>query len=502
MKQFFAVLIVAAMAFSLTACQPTPETPPVVNRSDENLLAAAIEPAEEGTVKEIDAPERWEETVQLRDGFIEVVANTDVMIPEVSNTPVYELAQKELTEQRLSELIHYFCGNEKIYKIPPMTKKEVEELLTAIENGEGEFGNIDTAANYRIGAEKLLETAPEQSAFEEVEIKFTEPQTSEADVIASGGILVEDELKAENTFEAVSGNEEAFAYLHATKYDTTVGSSSCFEYSNGYIFSEDDLAEEQIMNESYKDQGKIAAWAWTGEWAQRRDAWFKDVQGKMDSIMFDEAAAIEIGDQVIADLGIENVALESCKAGLHIPGSNYTAAWALNNTEFDTDAATPGYELTYCYDAGGLLSYNFYDIHPLMFEQAGAPAFLMEEVTIFVTEDGIQAFKWDNMCETVGIIAENTELLPFEECQVSLLNDINYCLTFEGSKIDVEITHAELRAANTPAKDAPEHTWITPAWLFTYEAFITTDEETGRGMHIPDLEVLISAIDGSVIMNQ
>ena len=55
MKKIF-IFFIATICFFLSGCRPTPEIPPVVNRSEGGIQNSVIEPEKEGELKEISAP--------------------------------------------------------------------------------------------------------------------------------------------------------------------------------------------------------------------------------------------------------------------------------------------------------------------------------------------------------------------------------------------------------------------------------------------------------------
>ena len=76
------------LSFVLCACQPTPDTSVVIDRS-QGLSDDYIIPGAQDTPKGLGAPERWQETIRRSDGFVTIEADYEMELPEVYNTPVY-----------------------------------------------------------------------------------------------------------------------------------------------------------------------------------------------------------------------------------------------------------------------------------------------------------------------------------------------------------------------------------------------------------------------------
>ena len=84
----------------LSGCQPTPEIPPVVNRSEGISDESVLEPLEGDERKPIDAPLVWTEEIYKGEGRVIIQSEqVELKIPEVQNTPVLEVQEEEFDEE-------------------------------------------------------------------------------------------------------------------------------------------------------------------------------------------------------------------------------------------------------------------------------------------------------------------------------------------------------------------------------------------------------------------
>ena len=82
------VCLLLVMLCFTTACAETPKEKIVVSKS-EGLPSEAIIPADNNTVKDLEVPDHWKNTIEKSDGYVKVTADYEMDIPEIYNTPVY-----------------------------------------------------------------------------------------------------------------------------------------------------------------------------------------------------------------------------------------------------------------------------------------------------------------------------------------------------------------------------------------------------------------------------
>ena len=497
---FFCVLSVVIF---LTSCQPTPEVPPMVNRSEGLPTESVIEPLPLGQVKGIDAPSHWKENMERREGAIKIDADVDIAVPDISNTPVVELKQMEFTDERLKELVSYFMGGSKLYKIPELTKAELEGELEKMENKEGNYlspyiSMFITSQMER--TKELIESAPQTAEKEYLDISFTYPAQDQVNYIYD---RIEEAILMENAFKGLAETGDPFnSEIKATKYDDTVGSTSCFAYRRGIIYTETDKLEDEGILKTYT--------MWKGttyekfnkiddKWSNEKTNQLNRIQAVMDDVSITPEWAQEQAQKVLDDLGITGMGLEKCEKGVQFLADNYQQ-YRLNRMDIDLNACKGGYSFTYFRESKGLLACILTHGHVTVSEgYAGsgfpnAPPFYPEYITIFVGDGGVQGFEWENMSQITRVVAENTKLLPFDQIKERFADSLNF--NSGGGAYRFEVNNVELRLADITAYNVPANAWLIPVWVFEITRYDQSSEEE---VYLWDEQCQFNAIDGGFV---
>jgi len=484
-------------ALLLSACQPTPEVPPMVNRgqglSDEFVIPAM--PA--GELKQIDAPEHWKDDLKFTNGSIEykVIADVDLNIPQVGNTPVLEMRQREFSDENLKNLVDYFSKGNKVYKIPALTKDTLQKELDRMKARKGNYlSPYLSMVGYEMATMELIEQAPLNEILEPIDIKFDYPYLTDSRYIFTRYDRDKDEIQSQNSFAAMIDSGGIKSEITATKYDTSVGSTSDFSYQRGIAVTEYGLNRLKDTHESYlimkgTDAEKIIEI--NDVWLDELLAWTETLQTRFDEPeAFSYSGALDRAELFMADLNISEMGLTDTQKVIHIESDDYQL-FQLDkmNTGVKNSSYKQGYMFTYYRLAGDLPSISYgNNTFP------NAPTFYPECIEIVVTEDGIQAVDWYNMAQVVDTVAENTKLLPFENIQKSFLDFLNYCTV--DCECVYEIQSVTFGATSVTAFNAPDRTWLIPAWCFRYTCKVTFDgKERGPMRQI----CMINALDGGYI---
>ncbi|MDO4544276.1 MAG: DUF6034 family protein [Clostridia bacterium] len=129
-----------------------------------------------------------------------------------------------------------------------------------------------------------------------------------------------------------------------------------------------------------------------------------------------------------------------------------------------------------------------------------------ETLSLFVDENGVYGMWWNNPIEAEETVANNIELLPFEEIQrifrQTLKNGLSWSEEVEAYRVDGELIPSrrgyvekiELSYVIVQEKDKSGYYLMAPAWMFYYMTGI--ERETNEdGFSI----IAINAVDGSRI---
>lgn len=165
--------------------------------------------------------------------------------------------------------------------------------------------------------------------------------------------------------------------------------------------------------------------------------------------------------------------------------------------------------MTYTRKIGGTSFFNYKEGHDpsrLQLEDAAYAASLnFETLKIFVDENGVQSLEWLNPIIIEDTVANNLELLPFEQIQDNFVNLVTAALSWinehpaAGGKLNptriAYVNRAVLGYAYVKEKDNPGKFLAVPAWFFTYqlEADLHATGNIALGM------IALNAVDGTRI---
>lgn len=352
-----AVLLILS---GLAACQPTPLKPVVVNKSEGISAEMVTDPLPSGEIKEVDAPPHWKETMTRQKGRIELSADVDVKIPEnLSNTPVYKLEQVALTPERLKELVNYFVGSSQLYKPLPMTKFEGMQQLDKLQDATTSYGNYDNDAksNMSRALQQMIDDAPDKAQKQYTDLSFSLPYTTEYTRMLEAYLGRFTTPQAENYVDVFAQTGEVYEpEIHASTYDSTVGTSGLFKYSYpGSFYSEASMKITKQWNDFMYGSSFYKPTDSDKEYLTAYNRFDAQLSGAMDLITEDPDQALLTARHVLEDLGITDLGLSSIEKGVWLP--RQPQEW----DEFSTpiDQAVGGYVITFARSAGQLAGFRF-----------------------------------------------------------------------------------------------------------------------------------------------
>ncbi len=489
-----------------TACQPTPELSAVVNKADGITEDMIAEPSAENRLELADLPDHWTETLYRQNNKAEIKADTDVVIPEnLSDIPILKLEQIPLTPERLTELTDYFAGGSKFYKPLTMTTFDGAIQLEKIKKGEGGFGLYSNSDRKRMEDKlnELIEQAPDnaQKAYTD-DFSFSMPYQSEFNsmmdyyiepykaFLGDIGNAYSKPQKENYVDVCVETGEEYEPKISASTYDSPVAIPSSFLFSYpGRIMTQSDL--EPYQNSTIHDQ-----YATMKDYANTEIQYYKDFSKIIGGITETPEEALSTAQKAITELGIEGMALNQIEKGVWVP--QQPQQWDKLSSEVSD--LQGGYDMTFTRSANQLvgcrLTYAGASVGSL---PQYTPPFRVEFIHIFVVNGKIMMFDWQSMAHVVETVAENSNLLPFDQIKSRLADYLSYQIEDPAIKTyHFDVTDAQLRAAQVPAKDDPYKAWFVPSWLFVYHT--TYVDKNGKETHNTDSYCEINALDGGLII--
>ena len=505
------LIVVSIMLFSFTACQPTPEEPPVIHRSEDIPKEAILETATASPeVKNFTHPaaysinEHWAETVEESD-FLTIEVDADILMPETETYPAERLERVALTQERANELIAYFTEpGTKFYtgeyvKLKSEYEEDLVNLKQSLQNvlngGDGE--DPESIRSYIEEVERKLEEAPESHTYTYVEPVFTyrldyetgEPREEYGENTISVSIELPDGSRCGS--------------INASRYEKGKNTSTGFSYSGfdggwnkeSYFIWYDEELRREMENRppgADKDGG-----LWDKDMARQREYVDAGLKSMQENNM-DLHAAADRAIELLEELGIEGMQLKS-----------YEKAMFSRERDQEEDHTIPGCYVEFVRECGGIPSLSqsggSFSQEQDYSELYCAP-FGLESVEMIISEEGVERFSWRSMAQVVERVAENTALMPLDEIKQDILNHVYFMngAWLDGERGEKRIKIEEVRLVTTyiNAKDDPERVLIVPAWHITAQEEYLSNQTEGWTSWIQgnQEDFMINALDGSGIL--
>ena len=493
----FPVFLLLLLLF-LAGCQPTPEISPVVNRSEGIPDSAYIEPLEGEERKQVEAPAVWTEEIQKGEGRITILAEqVKPQIPEIQNTPVLEIQEKEFDQELLCRLTDYFTKGSLLYEVPAMTKEELIFWEERIQNRRGIYGYPSERAflsSELTRIRELIEKAPEVSERNDVQPQFCEAVLSEYEYVRTGKPIDNTEP---DTFEAVVQNNGALIW--AERKQEQSGTSSSFAYRKGSYLDTGYLESAEETFERLLEQGDADE-----EWIKEYRIFLNTLRHEIEStdLKQRQEAVIKQAEEVLADLEITELTLADIRPCIVTEES---LKWDSMNV--DWSKAERGYAVEFARSCGSLTAslpggaFYYYDALP---EKTYSPELFPESVILVFAGQELRIFEWNHMAVLTKVVAENTKLLSFDEIKERFAQHLFYTAAAqdENAGRDVKVTETyvvsevRLTAYYSEAYGSPGNAWVVPVWLFTYDYYRTIN---GEQRYVAKVNTMIQAIDGGYI---
>src|SRR5690554_5435407 len=112
MKKPSLVLILCILVLILASCQPTPDKPPVVRKSDlaDKILETSSSSQKDGY------PDSWVQDLQNDEGAVTIKIDAQLEVPDVSVYPVVEAVPADISEDDIERLVDYFFDGKPVYE--------------------------------------------------------------------------------------------------------------------------------------------------------------------------------------------------------------------------------------------------------------------------------------------------------------------------------------------------------------------------------------------------
>ena len=143
-----------------------------------------------------------------------------------------------------------------------------------------------------------------------------------------------------------------------------------------------------------------------------------------------------------------------------------------------------------------------------------SPSWPYEQLTIFITDDGIQSVQWTSPIEVTHILVENSNLMPFSDVMdifkkmgpiVFTPNEMNSKLPYGDSEVaeyGFTVNEIRLELRRVREQNSVKDGLLVPVWSFYGNAWYSTKDGSETETPISDLNtclLTINAVDGSII---
>lgn len=422
-------------ALLLVACQPTPTEEIVKNRLDGDLEAAIL--TEAAAPYRYEAPERWVETLEVRGRTVRIDA--EVVVADAERFPVLTIARDSFDAQRCIDILTAVFGEVKDLR---ENEYSYDEALIDLQNAQrGYYYEHDDERGWR------------------------SYEGQEEDIARLQQILAE--LGPEDTYVPLTVSNLGFPAID--RVVRLANEEQMYLWGNTFSFS---IRKSRYISVQPE------------RWVLQGDATPGEAKHALENIIISEEDAITEADAIIAALGRNDFQLALAEKARAIEDYSYASHGE-------------GYLLTYvsCTEGSYPVDYSNFGHGELPFSLSPdtyVAAWQQEQISMFITEDGLLYFDWQDPKTVVNTANENAVLLPFDEIQNCIRELLSMGLRVDDNSVkdDALITRVALGAAIQQIPNQGDEAFLVPAWVITYNT------NKGKRLFMTDSVFMINALDG------
>ena len=446
-------IIPLLLCLFLLACVPTPDREAVVNKADHSIRDTLAAPDAE--TYRYEAPERWEETIGMKN--LNIVIDADVVLPETDRYPLQTIRRHTFTgEDAMTLLSACFVG--------PFTLRENTYSMAELEE--------DIRFELRGNAVDWDD--------ETGEVTF-EPLTEDTERLTELRTMMA-QCSAEDTFVPF---DPAKLSTRSEPYVIRTGDGTLLYLS----FQKSAIQVQTVRNGQVQDEHTVWIGGFIGE------PWHKT----LDHITISEAAATETANAVLDRAGL------SRQFGVGLTEKGRIARATVEEPYYQV--LSEGYILRISRNGGGYVPFPQgggvfeEDQRSALFEmpteESYAQRWSQDWFELYVSENGVGYVGWFDPNELVTEASDNVQLMPFSEIQSHIRDDLrySYAWTDEDSSgiTELHVSKIILSCAIERIPDDPDEAALVPAWVVVYN---DSRSEKVKGH---EKLMLINAIDGSYL---
>ena len=449
------LLMLTVLVLLFFGCQPTPDEPFVISKDQQEMLETAKDGKDNSALLgALEVPNRFSGDWTGVNDIVHVIADAEILLPNAERLPAGKITRREFEQSDLDTFLRIFIKGNPFYEEVTVTKQEALERLQkyqAMQSGEIPLSG-DTTMEKLPGLisyyEELAHTAPDEGELRPAPTSF-----------------VSDSMMSKMTgWSNVNGKK---VHLWVQNFD--IWNTAVF-YQDGY----------GDTNYSY-------------------------TQATSSAPEFSETQAIEMGNGLIAELGLIDVICDQ------IMPVTFSDAQYIVSERSDADGANEntqeniaGYRMQYVRTLDGC-PIGYTGVMGAAVDESYSKAWPYETIEICVTKEGIVYFRWSAPTDEPELTLRDTQLMRFDEIasvfERMIMVKYAYLQNALADGVDIHATiridQVKLTLMRIRAKNSQEDGLLIPVWDFYGTVTIVNngDETTMKRTIL----LTLNAIDGSLI---
>jgi beta-lactamase regulating signal transducer with metallopeptidase domain len=484
----FIALIMCALCV-LTACRPTPEAPPVVNKADNHLeemiasSAVSPVPTQAETVapkpaatdrtelvaalmNKLGAPATYKETYKDKTGNIKVTIDSKVELPAAADFPAIQVKPYTFTQEAVDKFAAYFLKGAPVFTEENVETKE--EIMTWIVDTKGK---IERAKSHDFEINDKTYMKQLENDLEDYEKKYRDAPEQRKRTPATTGLVKRNEGK----FVSVRAElgKDGPASFHCGNQDTGLRGDLSFEndgkgdYYPHNIIKQETEGPPRGMKATLEEAKKTAMQCLLnlGLGDMRVESveiatFCRDFNDKNDKEYLKTAGQCY---QFVIHRMVRGIPMVPVKASTR------------NDGDDPSIPASPEPDYNYTFD--------------------------QEEIDLYVDDTGVVRFEWSDPVEEDAVLSEHVDLKKFGDIMKSAKKNMffkNYGAS--NTKVHIAINKIRLSMMCIMQKDKPGKYLLVPVWDFIGNREDSYKDGPMEWLPFGDQSyATINAIDGSLI---
>ena len=509
-------IFIIAFLLLFAACQPTPKTPIVIGKGNEQMIekAKTTDAPEKsgGDLREVlGCPETYILDIRNEAARVHIQGEARVVLPETDALPLAYVQAARFDQETVYAFFRALTAGEAMYDIPAASPKwYIEQKIK-----ETQVRVDELAARGRSEDEFKLRALQDEIARLQQEYSKAPEEVA---LIPNDGTLKSNDMtflgKYRGTATAVQAIGKPFErdgaqffvnndadYADAGSYTFTdeAGNEQSFSPRSGsnlfYVRESSHALGSYTTSTQLLDATKESL---TGEAARLPEGLI--IEGHLEPerllLSLTPAEARQQAEQLMADCGVQDMTVDGVyllSSRQEIRGTEY---W--DPADLALERALPerqAYAVRFLRQVEGVPVESFFGISQVRVDDSGyGPEWHYEVLEVAVDDGGIQAVEWTGPLTVESVITEKAALLPFEEVRGIFEKMLPIVYTNYGVDKDWEIEIDQVRLCLWRIFDRDSFTRgiLAPVWCFY---------GTVNGRPETDFQplLILNAVDGSVI---